>query len=531
MSRRQRGGRVIAASCLLLALAVAQPASGRVVLIGVDGGSWNLIDPGIASGALPHLARLAARGVTGNLATVEPVNSPTVWTTIATGRSPAAHGITSFYATRLALRAPTIWERLAAQGVRVGSYDWLMTWPPLELPGGFAIPGWLRRDAATSPVAVFERAGLTPYVYSNRDLRSRAEVVASIERELREKPGRFVKLLESYDVAVGAVTFYAMDASGHRFWRAAFPEQFDGPARPDDARFASVIPDALRALDDAIGQISGSLGPDDTVLVVSDHGFEADPEGARNVWVTRVAAWLAHADLEPARDAFTINPGFSRVVARVHPGPFAEREATLERLGAWLESATTEAGEPLYDVYRVDVAERPEGHERAFGEWLRQLAVRGFLWWAGALSDQPAHAWIFGVPRAGALDPLWPDGTVRVDGERWPLARLAHPDEFSGRHDPTAIFLAAGPAIRAQRERIELSVLDVAPLVFHLAGQALPDDLEGELPRAVLEPGWLERHPVRTVPAGKFTPAGGSDPEAIADGELSERLRSLGYLE
>ena len=74
-------------------------------------------------------------------------------------------------------------------------------------------------------------------------------------------------------------------------------------------------------------------------------------------------------------------------------------------------------------------------------------------------------------------------------------------------------------------------MLDVAPLVFHLAGQALPDDLEGELPRAVLEPAWLERHPVRTVPGGKFTPAGGSDPEASADDELSERLRSLGYLE
>ena len=221
---------------------------------------------------------------------------------------------------------------------------------------------------------------------------------------------------------------------------------------------------------------------------MSDHGFEADPEGARNVWVTRVEEWLAQADLEPMRDAFTINPGFARVVARVHPGPFAEREATVERLSAWLVSATTGRGEPLYDIYVIDVAERPEGRERAFGEWLRQLVVRAYLWWVGALSDQPAHAWIFGVPRAEALDPLWPDGEVRVRGETWPLERLANPDEFSGRHDPTGIFLAAGPAFRAQAQRIELSVLDLAPLVLYLAGQPLPDDLEGELPRAALVP-------------------------------------------
>lgn len=87
------------------------------------------------------------------------------------------------------------------------------------------------------------------------------------------------------------------------------------------------------------------------------------------------------------------------------------------------------------------------------------------------------------------------------------------------------------PAPRSARSHSASSVLDLAPLVLHLAGQPLPDDLEGELPRAVLDPAWLEAHPVRRVPAAEPTRDAASDPQAGADEELSKRLRSLGYLE
>ena len=89
-----------------------------------------MIDPLIAEGALPHFAALAKDGVSADLATVEPVNSPTVWTSIATGRSPEAHGITNFFDTALDRQVPTVFERLAAGGRRVGLYDYLATWPP-----------------------------------------------------------------------------------------------------------------------------------------------------------------------------------------------------------------------------------------------------------------------------------------------------------------------------------------------------------------------------------------------------------------
>jgi hypothetical protein len=90
---------------------------------------------------------------------------------------------------------------------------------------------------------------------------------------------------------------------------------------------------------------------------------------------------------------------------------------------------------------------------------------------------------------------------------------------------------AGGPLVhRAGRDRI--SVLDVAPLVAWLAGEAIPDDLEGELPRRWLDPQELVRHAPREAPA-PVVPLARARPGAPAldDEAMTERLRRLGYVE
>jgi predicted AlkP superfamily phosphohydrolase/phosphomutase len=134
-----------------LCTALPHEAAARVLVVGIDGASWSVIDPMIAEGALPNFAALIERGGSAELATVEPLTSPVVWSSIATGRSPEAHGITDFFATAANLRVPTIYERLAVRGRRVGLYAVLMTWPPSPLPQGFVVPAWLRRDDSTWP--------------------------------------------------------------------------------------------------------------------------------------------------------------------------------------------------------------------------------------------------------------------------------------------------------------------------------------------------------------------------------------------
>ena len=77
---------------------MAQPEQGKrkVLLIGWDAADWKVINPLLDAGKMPNLARLVEQGVIGNLATLQPVLSPMLWTSIATGKRAYKHGIHGF---------------------------------------------------------------------------------------------------------------------------------------------------------------------------------------------------------------------------------------------------------------------------------------------------------------------------------------------------------------------------------------------------------------------------------------------------
>ncbi len=89
------------ASAVFLAAASGAPAGPagvrpRVFVVGWDGADWALLTPLMREGKLPELSKLVAKGRTYDLATFEPMASPMIWTTIATGRTPVDHGVADF---------------------------------------------------------------------------------------------------------------------------------------------------------------------------------------------------------------------------------------------------------------------------------------------------------------------------------------------------------------------------------------------------------------------------------------------------
>ncbi len=521
------------AAALALAAGPAPSALARVILVGLDGASWNVIDPMVAAGELPNLAAIAREGVTAELETVEPVTSPVVWTSIATGRSPEHHGVTDFFTTAARIRTPTIFERLAAQGHRVGLYDYLMTWPPIALPDGFVIPGWLRRDDSLHPPDLWQLIGFDPWVNAYGPLKTSEDYRRNALEEARVKAPRWNAMVEHFDLEVGAVSFFGPDGMSHRFWHGAFPSDFS-PKIPAGADQRTALRDVMRGVDLAIGEIRAALDEDDTILVVSDHGFRAH-DAPKDVWVSRFDALLAREGLDPERDGFTILTEFGRLVVQVHPAGFESAEATTARIAQLIESARTPDGDDLYWAAEVlDIAPRPPGHERAWWQRLRQWAIVKVLEIAFDVELDPAsHAVVLAVPRAGVLEEQWPDGRVTAAGRETSLDAVFSRQVFTGDHDPIAVFLAAGGALAHRSERDRISVLDVGPLLLYLAGSAVPEDLEGRVPVRFLEPAALATRPVQIVPAdalpGISRLVDANDPSE--DPELIERLRRLGYIE
>ncbi|MEM8930370.1 MAG: alkaline phosphatase family protein [Acidobacteriota bacterium] len=500
----------------------------RLVVIGIDGLSWAMADPLIERGEMPHLAALAERGWRADMETVEPLFSPPNWTSLATGRYPNVHGINSFYADRRHVQVPTTWERLAAAGRRVGVYDVLVTWPPKALPDGVVIPGWLRRDDAVWPADLTARMdGRPPWAYDVLIMGDLDETVAENEAELANKPGDAVRLVETFDLDVLFVSFYAVDVTSHRFQHVANPEAFD-PRIPFEPRFDGILEDVVRRVDQAIGTIVDGLGPNTHVILVSDHGSAPGPS-ARRRWGYGVRWMLDEAGFEastsdgtPAVDAIS---SWSEAVFRITEGPEAERDEATDRLAATLDAVRAPDGAPVFDVEVVRDPERVVAEVADSSKRITNMA-----------SHLPAHAFVFATLAHPDVDRFWPDGMLTVGDRSVRIGEVLHAHDFTGMHDPTAIFLATGPAISPGLPPGTISVVDVASWVLHLAGQPIPADLEGRSPAPWLDPAHLRDNPVRVVPADAvpLLPTD-SDTEARRvgddDAEIEERLRALGYVD
>lgn len=128
-----------------------KPIANKVMVIGLDGATFRVIDPLVARGELPGLARLMAGGTRGTLESTLPPLSPTAWASFITGKNPGKHGIFDFLRRRpgsyeflpvngASIRARTLWSRLSEGGVRVGVVNVPMTYPPPPV-NGFIISG------------------------------------------------------------------------------------------------------------------------------------------------------------------------------------------------------------------------------------------------------------------------------------------------------------------------------------------------------------------------------------------------------
>jgi predicted AlkP superfamily phosphohydrolase/phosphomutase len=117
----------------------------RVYVIGLDGATWDIIDPLIAQGKLPVFKKLKENGAWSRLRTFEPTLSAVVWTSIATGKSMLKHGIVDWvFVNKEKIqvpysssekRVPSIWEMLDEKGKRSVVLGWFVTDPPDAIKG------------------------------------------------------------------------------------------------------------------------------------------------------------------------------------------------------------------------------------------------------------------------------------------------------------------------------------------------------------------------------------------------------------
>ena len=290
------------------------PANRRLLLIGWDAADWDVITPLMEAGRMPHLARLVAEGVAGNLASLRPCLTPMLWTTIATGHTADRHGILGFaealpdqsgiVASRSTTRrAPALWNLLAARGRRSCVVTWPVSDPPEPIPGVYVSaglletladhpediqplpPGFVHPPGAAATLsdlrfhpcelAVADLAPLIPDV-ARVDLTAdrRPEILARHYARGATTHALATALLEQEKWDLCAVYYETLDRTGHDFMAYRAPLRPGVPAE-DAQRYGGVM-DAMYEFHDAmLGRLLELAGPDTSVCLLSDHGFQS----------------------------------------------------------------------------------------------------------------------------------------------------------------------------------------------------------------------------------------------------------------
>ena len=133
----------------------------KVLLIGWDAADWKMITPLIEQGKMPNLKKLIESGTSGNLSTLQPILSPTLWTSIATGKRPYKHGIHGFSepdpvtgairpVTNLSRKTKAIWNILNQQEKNTITVGWWPSNPAEELSRGVMVSNDYQRATGKS---------------------------------------------------------------------------------------------------------------------------------------------------------------------------------------------------------------------------------------------------------------------------------------------------------------------------------------------------------------------------------------------
>ncbi len=285
----------------------ARSAPGRVAIFALDGADWELISELVNDGRLPNLKALAQGGSTASVQSIQPMVSPMLWTTVATGLTPDRHGVLDFVDHALhtptdafSRRAPALWEIADSFGRSALVSDWWTAWPPSAHENTiFDAPVELRANAIY-PDDVQQRAA---------SLVVPADTVgyAQIRRFLNISPAEFDKAVSSgaatdpinvfrrvlaktwsdHRVAINLyndarrnsrepllvmMSYEGTDAVNHLF------APFHPPYREDVSqegyrKFWPAVANYYSEVDRLLGEWMGALAPDTNVIVVSAHGF------------------------------------------------------------------------------------------------------------------------------------------------------------------------------------------------------------------------------------------------------------------
>ncbi|HEV3148352.1 MAG TPA: alkaline phosphatase family protein [Chthoniobacterales bacterium] len=286
----------------------------KVLLLGWDAADWKIIQPLLEAGLMPNLERLVSAGVMGKLLSLQPMLSPMLWNSIATGKRADKHGVHGFIeadplggvrpVTSTSRRCKAIWNILTQSGLRTHVLGWFASHPaepingvcvtnqfglardiapgqPWPLPPETIYPARLSEALAQlrvhpSTLSVQDMHPFVPQaetIDQNKDRRLWIAAVLLAECVNMHAAATWVMENEPWDFM--AICDTSIDHFCHQFMHY-HPPRMEHIPEQDFSLYKEVVNGCYGFHDMLLGRLLELAGEDTTVLLCSDHGYYSD---------------------------------------------------------------------------------------------------------------------------------------------------------------------------------------------------------------------------------------------------------------
>ena len=553
---------------------------GKIVVLGLDGATFDLIKPWAAEGHLPVLQRIMREGAYGSLgSTVPPMTAP-AWTSFATGCNPGKHRLYDWIArepdsyrftpvTALDGTAPTLYSMLSGYGRKVVALNVPMTYPPVPVNGvmvsgmptpstdvTFTYPDNTYQDIldAIGDYILYPDPG---EAYSDSGIDSFLERLYR-SADLRMQAFAYLRQRETPDFAM--MVFNGTDTVSHAMWKymdQAHPlhdaTQFD--------KYGNAIRDYYRHVDGLLAGIVESLDENTTLIIMSDHGFGPFHKFIHvNNWLIQQGFMSIKPDLRSRFKQTTFDMGFSpmnvyNTLMRFGLGKLKREVVRGQGQGLlktlflsfadvdWSRTVAYSLGnvgqiylnvagrEPQgvvqpgeeYEQVRAQIMERlAQLRDPATGENVVESIYRREEIYHGDRLEQAAD--IVFIPTRleyfGFGEYEFGSHKIIESMQRG----------ISGTHRLNGIFLAYGAAVQPGVEIEGASLVDLAPTILHLMSAPIPDEMDGRVLHDIFQPDY---RPAPIVTSGEWSQSDNGQDGGLTESQkqvVADRLRGLGYV-
>ena len=560
-------------------------AQGKVLVIGLDGATFDLIKPWVRDGKLPALKRLLEDGAHGILLSSHQSNSPQAWTSFMTGKNAGKHGIFDFvepvpnsydvkFINASYRNEKTLWRILSDAGKKVAVINVPITFPAEEV-NGCLVSGWdspgLSQDSVYPSDLLSElnkaagghyilEPGVTGYIHKGRRDLALNKMYESIES--RFKASKHLLINKEWDFF--AVVFTSIDRVQHYFWKYINPNHPNYDPK-DREGFGNAICSIYQKLDKAVHDLIKDLSDDVTVFIMSDHG--GGPSSNKTFYINH---WLAEqgflkfttnnsiksrikkAGLKGLRTINLLLKGFlsrrmKEKLARVLPGLRNRVDSTLCLSGIDWDNTRAFSRENAPTICINLKGREPKGTVEPGSEYekVRDDIIGKLLALRCPQTNDPIVERVLKreevytgkfVYKAPDLLIQWKNDSyiqrpsyTNKKGKWYQI--LTHKElewaetvsRPSGIHRREGIFLAKGKHVKPSLQIPDAHIVDVFPTVLYTMGIPVPKDADGRILTEIFKEDFIQSNPIKVNrDAVPGVPAGQTqDERAYSDSETA----------